>query len=89
MCVETAESKEEVVTRTCVHAVCKEELTGIPGDSVVQQDFKDHRDCKGQKRKNKEMLRGWGGEDPPEKRERNKKQFSQRGFNDQRHHKTE
>lgn len=35
MCGETAENKEEVVTKTCVPAVCKEGLTGISGDTVV------------------------------------------------------
>lgn len=30
-------------------------------------------DCKVQKRKEKEMLRDWGGEDPPEERERKTK----------------
>lgn len=33
-------------------------------------------DCKVQKRKHKEMLRDWEGEEPPEERERNKKSFS-------------
>lgn len=78
MCGETAENKEEVVTKTCVPAVCGEGLTGISGDTVVKQDFKDLGDCEGQKRKNKEMLRGWGGEDPPEETERQKVIFSGR-----------